>query len=93
MNDLVECIKAHNGISISARTLSKSFGIPEATIRKMINLARSEGYPICSCSKGYYYSKDNKEIEKTILSLSHRIGSMQRAILGLSTCLGGINEV
>lgn len=93
MNHIVEYIKAHNGIPVSARNLSEAFGISGFEVRRRINYARSEGCPICSCNKGYYYSENNDEIEKTIMSLSNRIGSMQRAIKGLSSRVGGTNEV
>lgn len=93
MTEIIDYIKAHKGLPISAKNLSETFGISGLNIRKIINQARSEGCPICSCHKGYYYSEDKDEIEKTIMSLSHRIGAIQRAIRGLSSCLRGTNEV
>lgn len=93
MIQVVEYIKAHKGIPVPARNLSETFGISGLEVRKIINSARSEGCPICSCHKGYYYSENNEEIEKTIMSLSNRIGAMERAKLGLSRCLRGTHEV
>ena len=88
MDSIVEYIKSHNGIPVSARNLSEAFGISGFEIRRIINGARSEGLPICSCHKGYYYSESNEEIEKTVKSLRHRIESIERAIRGLSLRLG-----
>lgn len=93
MIQIVEYIKSHKGIPVSSQNLSEAFGISAFQVRRLINFARSEGYPICSCNKGYYYSEDEKEIEKTIASLTHRINSIQRAIDGLWERLGGLNEV
>lgn len=93
MTDVIEYIKAHKGLPITSSKLSEAFGISGFEIRKMVNSARSEGCPICSCNRGYYYSENRDDIDKTILSLSHRIGSMQRAIKGLSMCYGGADEV
>lgn len=88
MDSIIEYIKSHGGIPVSARNLSEAFGISGFEIRKIINTARSEGCPICSCHKGYYYSESETEIGKTVNSLRHRIESIERAIRGLSTRLG-----
>ena len=58
MTPIVEYIKAHKGIPVPARNLSETFGISGFEVRKVINSARSEGCPICSCHKGYYYSEN-----------------------------------
>lgn len=89
MTDVIEYIKSHNGLPITSNKLSEAFGISGFEIRRIVNQARSEGCPICSCHKGYYYSENSDDIEKTVMSLSHRIGSIQRAIRGLSKCIGG----
>lgn len=89
MIQIVDYIKSHNGLPVSSRNLSEAFGISGFEVRRRINIARSEGCPICSCNKGYYYSEDKDEIEKTVKSLNSRIGSIQRAITGLSIYLEG----
>ena len=43
--------------------------IDERAVRKMVENLRERGEPICFCNKGYYYSKDPVEIEKTIKKL------------------------
>ncbi len=89
VTQIIEYIKSHKGVPVSARNLSEAFGISGFEIRRIINCARSEGCPICSCHKGYYYSEDSVEIKKTVDSLRHRIESIQRAINGLSSRVGG----
>jgi biotin operon repressor len=89
LNPIIEYIKSHKGVPVSSTNLSEAFGKSGFDIRKVINTARSEGCPICSCHKGYYYSENEEEVEKTITSLKHRIESIQNAISGLEGCLGG----
>ncbi len=74
---------------VSASKISSRLGVSGIKIREVVNQARREGLPICSCHKGYYISDDKQEIEKTIKSLAHRAESMMTAAQGLSTCLGG----
>ena len=88
MISVVEYIKSHDGLPITATNLSEAFGISGLEVRRIVNAARSEGCPICSCHKGYYYSESNEEIEKTIASLENRMVAMKRAISGLAKCLG-----
>jgi biotin operon repressor len=84
---LVEYLKNnHTDISecISARKLCLKFGVSSIEIRKVVNEARSEGVPICSCDKGYFYSELPSDILKTVNSLTGRIAKMQTAINGLT---------
>lgn len=74
---------------ISANKLSKKYCVSDHLIRKVINHARSEGQPICSSNRGYYYSTKQEDIKKTIDSLEHRIVAMRSAVAGLSKCVGG----
>lgn len=88
MNPIIEYIKSHKGLPVSSRNITDAFGISGLEVRMIINGARSEGCPICSCHKGYYYSESVDEIKKTVKSLRHRTESIERAIRGLSMCLG-----
>ena len=85
MNKVVEYIKA-NGTAenpVTSNKISGAFGISGSEVRNQINKARCEGYPVCSCGKGYYYSEDKKEIIDTIQSLVNRTISVEKAINGL----------
>lgn len=72
--------------------ISTHFNISEINVRKLINQARCAGVPICSCSKGYYYSENKADIVATIQSLNNRTISVERAISGLLTSLIGSED-
>ena len=57
--------------------------LSDVCIRKKINEARCQGFPICSCDKGYYYSEDKAEIIKTVQSLMNRTIAVEKAVSGL----------
>ena len=80
---VVEHILLCGEVPSTAKELGILFGVTDVTIRKIINDYRSDGIPICSNSKGYYYSEEPEEIVKTIASLKRRVASIQRAINGL----------
>lgn len=80
----------NNGATpISAKKLSQKFCVSDHLIRKVINLARSEGQPICSSNRGYYYSTNKEDVKRTINSLENRIVAMNKAVAGLCKCIGG----
>lgn len=64
----------------------------EVDIRKLINQARCEGYPICSCTKGYFYSTNKADIVETIHSLNSRTIAVGKAISGLLTNLNRVED-
>lgn len=68
---------------ICSKDISSVFGIPCTAVRRMINTARSNGVPICSCQNGYYITDKSDEIKATINSLRGRIHKMECAIAGL----------
>lgn len=80
---VVEHILMCGEVPSTAKELAILFGVSDAYIRKVINEHRSDGIPICSSIKGYYYSEDAKDIVETIASLKRRVASIQRAINGL----------
>ena len=84
---VVEHILLCGEVPSTAKELAILFGVNQATIRKIINEYRSEGIPICSSHKGYYYSETAEDIVRTIASLKRRVGSIQKAIDGLQSCV------
>ena len=72
---------------VCSSEIAKAFGVPRTSVRHMINSARSNGSPICSCQKGYYIATDKVEIQETIDSMRGRIAKMEKAISGLELCL------
>ena len=68
---------------VSNKEISSQLKLSETHIRNLINRARCEGIPICSCDKGYFYSEDKTEILTTIQSLMHRTIAVEKAVNGL----------
>lgn len=52
-------------------------------VRALVNKLRSDGFPICSDEKGYWYSEEPADIRATLDSLDSRMASMNRAFFGL----------
>lgn len=81
---LAEHLKAfHNGKlnAIKARNLSH-FGTPRE-IRAAVNLARKDGYMICSETCGYFYAIHPEDITETI----NRLESAANEQLGIVSAL------
>ena len=70
---------------ITNREIGSALNLGEYEIRKRINEARCQGFPICSSNKGYYYSEDKSDILETIQSLMHRTIAVEKAVNGLLT--------
>ena len=96
MDEIIIYIRNHASKKspVPNKVMSAHFGISEVKIRKMINEARCEGIPICSCDSGYYYSEDKNEILKTVESLMHRTIAIEKAVKGLVSSLreGGMAD-
>ena len=56
-------------------------------VRRVVNLSRKKGIPICSSDNGYWLSNNPVEIQETVQQLNNRIKGIQGAITGLETCL------
>lgn len=64
---------------VTNREMQAQLNLNEQAIRKKINEARQDGIPICSCSKGYYYSEDKGDILETIQSLMPCVGRLRES--------------
>jgi translation initiation factor 1 (eIF-1/SUI1) len=53
------------------------------TFRKIINVLRKKGYPICSKGRGYWYSANLKEVIDQRNSLMKRVRKIMEAVDGL----------
>ena len=67
--------------------IAKAYEVSGLEVRRLINVARCKGDPICSCSSGYYIASDRQEIQNTIDSLDSRIAAMSNARNGLQKSL------
>lgn len=65
------------------KKLSEITGLAEPNIRKIINNFRCAGVPICSTTKGYYFSWEEDDIIATTKFLTNRVQTQLRAIDGL----------
>ena len=94
MERVVDYIRNHGSIDkpVMNHEISAHLKIGEGKIRKLINQARCEGHPICSCPKGYFYSENKADIVETIRSLNNRTIAVEKAISGLLTNLIGLEE-
>lgn len=91
---ILDILKEHNTEETAIKSGELSFitGYKGVEIRAEINRLRRNGEPICSCSKGYYYSNSITDVYKTIANLSSRVSSINEAIEGLSNSLIKLNE-
>lgn len=70
-----------------SKELERMFHCKGTEIRAQVNRLRCLGVPVCSNSKGYYYSIDENDIRMTIANLNSRISKIQEAMIGLQTTL------
>ncbi|HRE42312.1 MAG TPA: hypothetical protein PLG90_13380 [Ignavibacteria bacterium] len=73
--------KEHN--PVYSAELEKEFKISGSEIRKIIRAFRRDGIPVANSKTGYYYARNFKEIEPTIVDLEKRTLSMLSTISAL----------
>lgn len=73
--------------AIIGRKIGNVFGITDVNVRAYVNEARCDGFPICSCISGYYYSYDKDDLTHTINNLKGRIMAVENAIDGLNSIM------
>ena len=56
---------------------------PGADMRQVIHALRVKGFPICASGKGYWWPKDQAELQTYIDSLQARINEQEDALEGL----------
>lgn len=71
--------------AVKSGVICELFSIHKERVRAVVNYLRSTGYPVCSSSRGYWYSWKPEDIKKTLSHLEGRISGMQRAISGLKS--------
>ncbi len=90
-NGLIDYLKTHHrgkNKAVTSSRLEAAFDIKGAEVRRIVNEARSGGYPICSDNSGYYYAANKRELNATIEQLSGRVENISNARDGLLTALG-----
>lgn len=61
----------------------KTFHLKGSELRRLVNILRCEGKPICSNAMGYFYAATQQELQETISQLTSRIQMISRARDGL----------
>ena len=74
---------------VTARRITEVLGIPGPAVRAIIHHLRTEGHPIGSSGKGYWYARRPGELGATIEHLEQRIRSMSAAANGLRKAFDG----
>ena len=62
---------------VNSKRLQKQFDVNDATVRAMVHTLRTDGYPIGSGSKGFWYAREPHELDETRAHLQKRIASMR----------------
>lgn len=86
MYELYEILR-ESQFPVKSTQISEALGIATPTVRELVNELRCEGYPICSCHKGYYIATSYDDLKRTIASMEHRVAAMNDAILGMKLAL------
>lgn len=88
--ELLKYLKNHKGKknAVYSKEIEYHYGIPGAEVRQMVNELRSEGYPICSGTRGYWIAEDTADLMATMLHLVRRKQGLDKAIEGLRKAIG-----
>ena len=75
-NTLLDVIPFGKENKITSSEISRITGLSGVEIRKYVHQLRTDNKPIASDCKGYWIATEEKDIDKTILSLNSRIHEM-----------------
>ena len=84
--DIVEYLKEYHtseNRAINARSLCELFNLHSKQVRNIVSTLRQDNEPICSSNAGYWYSEDEKDLDRTIKRLSEQVKNMSLSIEGL----------
>ena len=73
--------------AIKSKALEGIFHCKGIEIRHIVNKLRCQGVPICSCSKGYFYSTYAPDVRDTINHLAGRANRIKAAHDGMKNAL------
>ena len=88
--DITEYLKENHKTeedAIKGRDLRMLFNLKDKQLRNVISVLRQNGKPICSSSNGYWYSKDQEDLEKTLHRMEAQVHNMNYSIAGLKKIL------
>lgn len=75
---------------IKSSQLEREFNLNGSHIRDCVREWRREGKPIASDSTGYFYAKDQRELEHTIAILKSKALSQLETVKAMENCF--VNE-
>jgi len=78
--------------AIKAKELCILFNLTDKQLRNVVSELRQEGEAVCSSSYGYWYSRDPKDLEKTLRRLERQVLNMNIAISGLKLILQEVDN-
>ena len=67
---------------ITSKKIEEAIGIKGPALRAIVHYLRTQGHPICSASKGYWYG-NSEELDDTIHHLEQRVRSISAAAQAL----------
>lgn len=74
--------------AVKSGEICELFSVPKERLRSIVNYLRSAEIPVCSSQRGYWYSENQEDIEKTLSHLEGRVRGINRAIKGLRKISG-----
>lgn len=83
IKEFLETRHTEEKAAVKSGEICELFGVPKEGFRSIVNYLRSVGFPVCSSSRGYWYSEKPEDIDKTLAHLEGRVKGINRAIKGL----------
>lgn len=68
-DDVLEYLKTthyEESKAVKSGAICELFNLKKENLRAVVNHLRSEGYPVCSSYRGYWYSEKSEDIDKTL---------------------------
>lgn len=76
-----EIIGLHVALAINLKERER--GMEGADVRAIIHALRVKGYPICANRKGYYWARNQTELDEFLTDFGNRIYSQKKALEGM----------
>jgi 5-formaminoimidazole-4-carboxamide-1-beta-D-ribofuranosyl 5'-monophosphate synthetase len=91
--DIIVLIPKGESNRITSSNITKLTNVDGATIRRLVNEARSKFVPIASDARGYFVADKPEELNHTIAQLNSRIHKMIKAREGLKKAQKLMKEI
>ena len=95
-NALLQFLEKEKGKFYRARMLAAMFGFrttgTQIELRQIITEFIEQKHPIISTAQGFSYANNKQQIQFYISQLESRIKGIQRRIISLKKCMGGMED-